>query len=926
MDYIKPQEAHPFTLINNKVLKCEETTKESQKIKHILTMIFRYWLSFFVTKEKSYLYKANHKAVTSLVINSGSINLFLSAIFINMQLENYEKMDEMLDSIVQYKNYYKNNNPKVYILLNYFFVILELAEGRTKAANKYIKIIEDINNIDDIGFYYLLLGNINYRMNNFKKSLNYYEKSYISGNRSCFLFACIYKFLFDRNKIESKSNIIIPTFNWAISQGIDIDNVIDYYEDNIIFSISKNAYVYKKIYYEYPRDWLLKTICQCLISNNDYSINAYSYYKKAESKQLEIENLSSHLVKTAFKNKTEDISRYSLTKYLQNEKIDIEIKGYVYHLLLTNKKYEDIVILNSGDILEFSFYCYENKIGGRYINSIYKFLIEYANTYKIPNNYTKKIEELLFENMFTYQITAHNPKVKYVWIIEKEKRDPVCYHFPDGTGIIKASGDAFSYVCFSEGMRNIVECKLSILRMVEKADIDLYFYYYRKGKITDELIIALSKHIFSLEKFNYELANEYTNILERALNISIISKNFKMHVSAALGNILYSQNLCYKAMQYYNRIDESYLNDKFISRMLEIFIDTEEYSKAVMLITKKYLCIPDKLMFKAVRRIANNKDFCPQIANIAYELLIKSWYDKILLDIVLKYYKGTQKDWQELSKVLTILSAPQENIDAIILKNSIWAHSLDKGTQMVFVRMYENSPENELIGMFTYYCIYEIIINGVKPEYETIEVLEKIFAKYNDKILGYGLSYVYLQHNITTLNSDEIIKKSLIFMQSDGILFTIFKNCKDKKISSPYILKNTPFIYRSVPNKDVYVYYKFDQNEEFKRKKMKYFRFGIYLSKVIHFYSEKLIYYFCEQLPTGSIVTKEYTITNNNIFIADQNNNLVGLPKTSSELSDIQYFAINNALIYESMFKYEQVEEIITHSLKDILKVRGKLL
>jgi hypothetical protein len=51
-------------------------------------------------------------------------------------------------------------------------------------------------------------------------------------------------------------------------------------------------------------------------------------------------------------------------------------------------------------------------------------------------------------------------------------------------------------------------------------------------------------------------------------------------------------------------------------------------------------------------------------------------------------------------------------------------------------------------------------------------------------------------------------------------------------------------------------------------------------------------------------------------------NNLPHMLEKSGDL----YYTINNALVYEQMFKYEQVEEIVTAQLAKKAGIRAKMM
>jgi hypothetical protein len=237
---------------------------------------------------------------------------------------------------------------------------------------------------------------------------------------------------------------------------------------------------------------------------------------------------------------------------------------------------------------------------------------------------------------------------------------------------------------------------------------------------------------------------------------------------------------------------------------------------------------------------------------------------------------------------------------------------------------------------FALYASYEAIVNGAKPEYETIEVMEKLAlgplyepAEKEDagqdavrgrdaRFVYYGLCHVYANHNITTFHSEEIFRRAMILCETDGFIFPIFKDIKDKALLTPYIEKNQPFIYKAGKGKRVFLHYRVHGggspagSGEYIKKQARYVRFGIYAACVPVFFGEKLSYHFSEEAATGSIETKE----------SQAENNLIHLVENSSDL----YYIINNAIIYESMFKYEAVEEIITNRLKEAPRLKAWLV
>jgi hypothetical protein len=257
----------------------------------------------------------------------------------------------------------------------------------------------------------------------------------------------------------------------------------------------------------------------------------------------------------------------------------------------------------------------------------------------------------------------------------------------------------------------------------------------------------------------------------------------------------------------------------------------------------------------------------------------------------------------------------------MIVNGGLVTADFDLDTQKAFARLCKgvdltrlplDSPT--LLPRFVEFAAYEMLVNGVKPDYEVLVLLEDAYLKGKPQgdMLAYGLSHVYLKHNVTTFNSDKIIEAALEAQQSGGILFPVFRDNLGKQAGSHYTRMYQPFIYKGLPGKDVLLYYRIDDGVAFHSIKMQYLQFGLYLCKLPMFYNEQMTYYFSEEMPTGSITTREAVVKNESAFI--------------DEKAEDDFFNINNAVVYEQMFRYDLVEKIITGLLTDLPQMRSGLM
>lgn len=892
-------------IIHNKISLCEKTAQNRNTVKSAIIMVSRYYSSYLLGNEKN-LQKAYYVAVKAYKINPSNIDLFLYTIFLNIEMQNTDIASDMLNAFKPYYGYYKNKKLKIYAKYLFLLILLEL---NNKKSKKYLNILIQLSKKEDSYFYYELLGYIYIKLNNKSNAYTYLESAFKKGSRSIYTFLGFYE-ISKLNGKCFKSDILLSFLRWANRNQIINKYILDKNKDIIIPLVYRNLSLFKSIYMNIDIEWLLIEICRTLQRKKDYSISSYKFYKEAERKQIYIQEFNEILMISSSINGIEELSRYSMEFYIQNNNlnININIKPFIYHLLITNKKLNNLIsIYNMKEyIINFAISSIKLNLTGRYFNSIYRYALEHLKD--VNEDVANLIEKHLYNNLFIYKLVVSNPLVGYVWVNETEKRESNVYKVENGSCKIKVCTNYFRSVYLDKKQKNIIENETTLIRQIENEDIWLYKYFLDKGYEDLEIFIALSAYHIKSSKLDVDAIS----ILNKTISFKEISQTFRMQINAVLGNALFLQNRYDKALKYYNEVDNYNLNEKYIEIMLNVFINTNEYDKAIKLILKKSTYITEKSLFNALKRLSKYEKYHTIIVGYVYQFLVKGWYDRSLLDIVLKYYNGSQEEWQRLSTSLNNMSIIEIRIDEIILENSIWTHNFNIASQLVFLRMYNTCPLNLLIDKFVYYTCYEVLINFVKLEHEMIIALENIYEEKKDVLLGYALSNIYSRYNINSDKSYKILKDTISHMEKHSIILPSIKQIKDKNILTSYIEKSESFIYKCAPGKKVYIYYKFENDREFRQSPMKYIKFGVYMYVIPIFYNEVIRYYFLEDDGQNSIITNEYTTINSKAYIKENTGD--------------KFFEINNALIYEQMFKYNEVENIATRLVKPIDTIMGKIM
>ncbi|MCL2017087.1 MAG: DUF5717 family protein [Defluviitaleaceae bacterium] len=915
-------------------------------------LALRHWLAYAVAdipEPRESLYKASNIAASMLRANKSDMRLFCLTIFFAIELNQYDKANEMLDNALHYRSFYKNNAAQEYNTLTFLYAYLEIKQNRIKSAGKYIKILE---NEDDKNFTpdnLIMLGIIQSALGNSAEAYNYFMDFHAlyPDTKNVFWFYGLFSFYkrisLAREKFKIREyDIFLRVIYWALNHGANVENIVNALPPSSSLAVDIN--LCERIYSQFPNPWLLKGLCEYYMAKSDYSPKAYNCYRDAERRQILLPNLSYFLVQSAFKNGSESIQRFTMLQYLAAPDGDIDLQVFVYHLLLTEPNMSDLAAARVKEILQLASYCLQNGIKGRYVNSLYYFL--WINFNDAPHTDISEVRAILQEDICKFEIVNPNNNARYLYVNEWERQTIMEYEFPkDGSPlVIEALGSGFRYTVLGNHKIQILDTHLDIRRKVASAGVSLYLQFYENGLRTFEIIAYLAKsYLQTSQKDN----PNWETILKLVLTNKNASNAFKTQCNVALGQLYYNLGKMDLALEFYSKADENAVEDELLDHMLNAYIQQKAYKAAAGLVSRKADKVKDKTLFTAIKMLAEPacQEWHNDIAQPAYSLLLRMRYNKNILSLVLQNFTGTQQQWLNLHSALTSISVQDENLENLILHNAVWLHHFDEQTQKIFARRVFDSVENfnNDILNFVYYSAYEVIIKNAKPIAETLSALEivvlenesqagknagksaeenteettaKNSLKLAKSLAAFALCHVYLEHDIKTLKSEEIIKMAILLQKNSGIMFPVFKDGKNPKrlkdLRDKYLEKYRPLVYKTLPGKNVWLYYKVDGEDEWRSQPMKYWRFGLYIICIPHFYNENLIYYFSEELPTGSITTKHQEVHNKNMYL--------------EESTKDAFFTINNATIYEQMFRYEQVEEIIGDLVKEVKFNRNRLI
>ncbi|MCL2840542.1 MAG: DUF5717 family protein [Defluviitaleaceae bacterium] len=898
-------------------LENRQATLKGNDVPTAIYLALRGWQAYKFSSQpqdvaRAFIQRANHTAIAAHRRNASHIGLYTLTIFIAIEAGNYDTANEMLDKAMGYKSFLRTNDPLYYGVICFLYAYLELNQKRVRSARKHWRALTDhIKNQEPSPHYQLMQGLLHLTAGEFNEAYTLLTQAFMAKRNSIFLYEGLYRY-YQQATHAPEGVSILPTLIYAANRGADISKLADKYRDTIFAAIATNPQGGEQLYAMSGYPPILKELCAYRIRNKDFTPEAYAYYRAAENKQIAVDGLFEALIHGAYANDIQKINHYAMAQFLDSApEMSIKLSIYVFHLLLTSPNLSDLLPNWQSKIVALGAKCLESGATGRKVNSIYYYFWSRCRALGIVGVDVEKAEKILRENITMFELSIpKDSKVRHVYITEPEKRGMAVYDVEDSPLIIEAISKNVSYTCLGAGKKTVLDDEIIIEPMIAGAGIELYLHFFQQGDHRFHLLAFLANHFLNLET----TPDDATPVFEALLKAKGITKAYRNRILVALGRLHYNAFSFDEALACYGQVDDEALGDDFTPQILSVYLQTREYPRAARLIVNKHHHMDGDVLFNAIHTILAKSDEGESIAGMAYQLLMSGFLDDELLKVVLAHYQGCYAEWVALSQVLDENNQVSIALDARVLETALWMASFDSGAQKAFVRLWTSrnvSDFGELIIDFVELASYEMIAKATRPDYDVLYILEKWFLEEDsdNTLLSWGLSATYLQYNITTLKSEEIQVRALAEMERENILFPVFKENKPGQI--PFIEKHQPFLYKSLPNKDCWLYYRIKGENNVIATPMRYMRYGMYAVCIPVFYNEEIIYYFSEEMANGSITTKEAEYKNSTTFLHD---------------SGDPFFIINNAIIYEQMFKHDKVEEIINHLVKDIQPVRSKLL
>ena len=753
--------------------------------------------------------------------------------------------------------------------------------------------------------YHSLLAYL-YRERDPLKSHHYAETSFVAGCRSPLMYHCLHKSLLSGRRYY-RPDMALSFIRWACTHGVLTADLLDMNRELIQGLVSQDTALFTTICHQHDLGWLLQALATCLAASGETSWDAYTIYKKFEQKQLFDEPVNRALMKAAAVHGVSTVSKFAMLSFIKSDLAHLTLEEqpldsvlpYVFHMLLTLPTLTGMVKRHQLEPLlqQVAVACVNQPSEGRermYHNSLFAYVLTQTDVNTLDEAAQQQMLFHLFEDCFAYVFTFVEPMAQ-VMVSEPLKKTPQTYPIEAGKAVIYAVTPSFQLLCF-DGDAKLKQVKPTLEKRVSvPVTLALCEMFYRNKLVSPDLLLHMALTYID----NQLTSPQAIEVMSRAVKLKELTNPIKTKLNLVLGDVFIQSAHAARALEHYREVDIEQVAAQHVPHMFSVFLETKAYHLVLRVIQSWQDALSQTLLYQGVVDIVDNylinssrrKAIEQHLASAIATLLCGGHEHPSFLPILLRCYQGDVARLAMVSEALHKQGITYPTLDQSLLTEAIQMQNISPMVQQVFVRYYAQYPDEKLSSDFIYYLCYQLLTGSELVGTEMVSVIETLaMASDRPNYLLY-LSLCMALPQVSETYRETIVQATLAYLDSIDVFFPGLMG-----LDSPHLSPRQATLFavshRAKPDQSVYLVLQIDGGEH-QRIAMDYFRFGMYLASFPLFYQEEIRYYFEE----AEQVSEVYTVTHTQ----------ARLKKDSDHL----FFRINNALLYQEMFKHKELEQTL---------------
>ncbi|SEW45114.1 DUF5717 family protein [[Clostridium] fimetarium] len=629
--------------------------------------------------------------------------------------------------------------------------------------------------------------------------------------------------------------------------------------------------ILNRVYNIYNNDQMLNVLCTNLIRNEISGPNVFEIYEQSILKNFRITKLYEFYMDSIDESKMKIFPKMVLLYFAYNNQLDYDKKAFLYANIITNKEKEKDTYSSYRKQIEL--FAIDQIRRGRINENL---IIIYKDIWD-KSILNKETAETISKILFTYKLTCHNDKIKFVIVKHKELLKEIKIPFVKHVAYIQMYTENCSIVFEDEfKVRKKDSISFEIKRLFE--DMSLVNLVYDENNYDLGLLqyFCEGNRKYQKHSMGYLKMQNYLN------HSNEVTPEFKRELRNSIIHYYYLEYIGDEFEQNFPEINTENLTQTESSMLIETCIMHGMYEDAYDLtLLYGYRKVKPQRLFKLCRRMIEITDYnCNEfIIGMSEYVFLGKKYDDVVLEYLVSNFNGTTKTMLEICDACYNFNIDAHELEERLISQMIFSNSKQLQLDNVFEKYYERGAKDRIVEAYLAYNSYNYFVKEKDMNENVFKILENRMFSSDEATIVCEIALLKYYSTIKLLEEKQLIfaNKLLDKLCTESKIFSFFKKFENRVTLPFYAMDKTIIEFRTNPNNKVTINYitgdknkrvDSDKKDEYVKETMKNTFEGVFTKEFTMLYGDTLEYYFTV------IANGSETSTDNKKIIYDSINTL----------------------------------------------------
>ncbi len=658
------------------------------------------------------------------------------------------------------------------------------------------------------GLFFLLRLQVEERYSNLRRRVEDIHRQMEQGDRGTYLFSELMRaYRQDASLVTSLDTFTLTALQYGIKHGLmtaELAMAASFLAERMPYWNPLVFTVLERLYDEYRQTDTLRSLCGMLIRNERMDKKYFPWFERAVKERLRMTELYEYYMYSmnyaaAFTLPDSVISYFQYENHLNDR-----CKAFLYAYIIKKREEQpENFRLYGSHIREFALEQLARHRISEDIATIYEGLF-------LKENIQGPVARDLPFVMFYYHLACFDRRMESVVVVHAEMKEEVVCPLDNGQAMIQIYTPNYQiYFVDQEGHYLSGTVEYTLKKMLHFDGFAALCW--ENGSQHVHLLANLAVRAMRSARLN----DGQAKILIRAMEVGCFREYTQGKLLLCLYDY-YRENKDIDALQnVLDQISPHRIKREKIGEIATYCIRHGIYSgmydKAAKMLARYGMqgCDRQALAVLVSQQIQERGgEFSPLLMKWAYSLYQERFFDRVILDYLLRYFMGRTSVLTAIYRKCRSQNMPiEDGSKERLLGQVLFTGTNPAGYEELFLDYYENGENRVLVKAFLSYYAYEYVVDLIPeiPE-EMFSKIEKEAFYVRDRVMILAALKYFSRRSGFTEKEREFIERNLEECATDGLILAFMKEFTGK-VTVPYEIENVILVqYNSGTEKAVFLH------------------------------------------------------------------------------------------------------------------------